>query len=160
MQSGPSLLQVRSDSPEVGPNSSQVAVKLSKNWFKLTPSSPKIASRLTSLKPTNPNGKTMNFHVSTGPFWFKVMLFSAILVVSLPILHPSWVKLVRSWTKLVPNPITLGPCRLGMRILSHLRGPKQALGPSQGVQGGTREAPRRHRGGTKEAQRRHQGCLK
>ena len=37
------------------------------------------------------------------------------------------------------------------------KGSKRALGPSQGVQGGTEEAPRRHRwghqGGTKEAPR-------
>ena len=35
--------------------------------------------------------------------------------------------------------------------------PKRCLGPSQGVQGSTREAPGRHRGGTREAPRRHQG---
>ena len=39
----------------------------------------------------------------------------------------------------------------------HNIGPKRVLGPSQGVQGGTREAPRRHQGGTKEAPGRHQG---
>ena len=33
----------------------------------------------------------------------------------------------------------------------HKIGPKRVLGPSQGVQGGTEEAPGRHQGGTKEA---------
>ena len=35
----------------------------------------------------------------------------------------------------------------------HKIGPKRVLGPSQGVQGGTEEAPGRHQGGTKEAPR-------
>ena len=47
-----------------------------------------------------------------------------------------------------------------MRILGDFRGPKQAPGPSQGVQGGTKEAPGRHRGGTEEAPGRHQGGTK
>ena len=44
-----------------------------------------------------------------------------------------------------------------MRILHDCRGPKQALGPSQGVQGGTEEAPGRHQGCTEEAPGMHQG---
>ena len=153
MQSGPSLTQVGPNCFEVGPNSSQVAFKLSKNWFKLTPSSPKIASRLTYLTHAISFGKTMNLHVSIVPFWFKTVLFNAILVLNLSILHPSWVELARSWTKVVPNPTTLGPSRLGMKILNDFRGPKQALGPSQGARCGTKEAPRRRQGGTKEAPR-------
>ena len=38
--------------------------------------------------------------------------------------------------------------------------PKRGLGPSQGVQGHTEEAPRRHRGGTEEAPGRHQGGIR
>ena len=34
---------------------------------------------------------------------------------------------------------------------TYLRSKKQTLGPSQGVQGGTRDAPRMHRGCTKDA---------
>ena len=41
-----------------------------------------------------------------------------------------------------------------MGIIGDLRGAKQALGPSQGVQGCTEEAPRRHQGGTEEAPRK------
>ena len=44
-----------------------------------------------------------------------------------------------------------------MRILGDFRGAKQALGPSQGVQGRTEEAPGRRRGSTEEALRRHLG---
>ena len=57
---------------------------------------------------------------------------------------PSWLKLARSWTKVVPNTTKLGPSWLGMTILSVMRASKQALGPSQGVRGGTKEAPKRH----------------
>ncbi len=55
---------------------------------------------------------------------------------------------------MVPNPTTLGPSRLGMRILSEFRGPKQALGPSQECEAATR----RRQGGTEAAPRMHQGC--
>ena len=67
------------------------------------------------------------------------------------------VKVARSWTKLVPNTTKLGPSRLGIRILNDFTGPTQALGPSQRVRGGTKEAPRRHRGGTRAAPRRPRG---
>ena len=70
---------------------------------------------------------------------------------SWPKMAPSWLKLARSWTKLVPNTTKLGPSWLGMRIPSDFSGSKHALGPSQGVQGCTREAPGRHQGGTREA---------
>ena len=78
-------------------------------------------------------------------------------------------KLVPNWAKLDQVGINrlqvrlssskVGPScgQFGIRILGDLRGPKQALGPSQGVQGRTKEAPRRHQGGTREAPRRHQG---
>ena len=56
---------------------------------------------------------------------------------------------------MVPNAAKLGTSWLGMTVLRGFRGPKQALGPSQGVQGGTKEAPGRHRGGTREAPRRN-----
>ena len=42
-----------------------------------------------------------------------------------------------------------------MRILDDRRGPKRGLGPSQGVRGGTGEAPRRHQGSTGEVPRMH-----
>ena len=77
-----------------------------------------------------------------------------------PNMAASWFKLAQSWTKVDPNTTKLGPNWLGMGILYDSEGPKQALGPSQGVQGGTREAPRRHQGGTEEAPRRHQGGTK
>ena len=38
-----------------------------------------------------------------------------------------------------------------MRSVGDLWRPNRSLEPSQGVQGGTREAPGRHQGGTKEA---------
>ena len=44
-----------------------------------------------------------------------------------------------------------------VRIVDDFWCPQEALGPSQGVQGCTREAPGRHQGGTREAPRRHQG---
>ena len=44
-----------------------------------------------------------------------------------------------------------------MRILNDFWCSKGALGPSQGVRGGTKEAPRRHQGGTREAPRKHLG---
>ena len=37
-----------------------------------------------------------------------------------------------------------------VRIVDDFWCPPEALGPSQGVQGCTKEAPRRHQGGTKE----------
>ena len=40
-------------------------------------------------------------------------------------------------------------------ILEDFQHPKRVPGPSHMVQGGTREAPRRHRGGTREAPGRH-----
>ena len=58
---------------------------------------------------------------------------------------------------MVPNASELEQTWLGMRIFNDCRGPKQALGPSHGVQGGTKEAPRRHQGGTEDAPRRHRG---
>ena len=77
-------------------------------------------------------------------------------VLSWPKLGSSWFKLARSRTKLVPNTIKLWPSWVGMTISGDSKGAKQALGPSQGVQGCTREAPRRHQGGTGDAPRRHQ----
>ena len=44
-----------------------------------------------------------------------------------------------------------------VRIVGGFLCPQEALGPSQGVQGCTREAPRRHQGGTREAPRMPQG---
>ena len=44
-----------------------------------------------------------------------------------------------------------------VRIVDDFWCPQEALGPSQGVQGCTKEAPGRHQGGTKEAPGRHQG---
>ena len=64
---------------------------------------------------------------------------------------PSWRKFALGWNRLVPNVPKLGPTWLVMRILNDFRGPKQALGPSQGVRGGTKAAPRRHQGGLSEA---------
>ena len=61
---------------------------------------------------------------------------------------------------MVPNATKVGTNWLGMRILGDFKGPKQALGPSQGVRGGTKEAPRRHQGATEEAPRRHQGSTR
>ena len=67
------LAEVGSGWPQVGPNSGQVPPKLGKNRSKLAPDWPKIASRLTSLKHTNSERKAMNFHVSSGPFWSKLV---------------------------------------------------------------------------------------
>ena len=80
--------------------------------------------------------------------------------VSWPKMPTSWFKLTRRWTKLVPDATKLGTSWLGMTVLRGFRGPKQALGPSQGVQGGTNEAPRMHQGCTRDAPRRHQGGTK
>ena len=79
---------------------------------------------------------------------------------SWPKMAPSWLKLARIWTKLVPNTTKLGPSWLGMKFFSDFGRSKQALGPSQGVRGATKDAPGMHQGGTKDAPMTHQGCTK
>ena len=74
-QSGPNWFQVRQKSHQVPPKPGRNLSKLALSW-------PKIASRLTSLKHTNSKGKAMIFHVSSGPFWFRMVQLNATLVIS------------------------------------------------------------------------------
>ena len=96
----------------------------------------------------------MIFDSSFAAIGVKMVHVSTKWDLSWPKMAPSWLKLAQSWTKLVPNTTKLGPSSLGMRTLGDFRCPKRDLGPSQGVQGCTKEAPRRHQGGTEEAPRR------
>ena len=98
----------------------------------------------------------MIFDMSFAAIGIKMAHVNTKWDLSWPEITPRWLGLARSWTKLVPNTTKLGPSWLGMRILNDFRGSKPALGPSQGVRGGTRDAPRIHQGCTK----RHQGCTK
>ena len=99
----------------------------------------------------------MIFAVSPATIGHLMAHVNAKWVLSWPKLGSRWFKLARSRTKLVPNTIKLWPSWVGMTISGESKGAKQALGPSQRVQGCTKEAPRRHQGGTREAPRRHQG---
>ena len=91
----------------------------------------------------------MIFDIPLVAIGVKMAYFNNKWDLSWPKIAPSWLKLARNWTKFVPNTTKLGPSWLGMRILGDFRDQKQALGPSQGVRGGTREAPSRHQVGTK-----------